>query len=147
MLYSITITPCSFQLQLHFHFLRKLHFYLLNFGLIVFSCFPCLACCLVTVPLSLAMLLGSGVSRVGLRGGFPSHTFKWLVKVGASKCVIRVDLKKIMAGGGLRATRKPPNTPLLGSTMLQHLISYQCGTIELHDTKKNSKQKLCIHFV
>ena len=45
------------------------------------------------------MLLGSGVSRVGLRWGVPSHTFKWLAKVGASKCVIRVDLKKIMAGG------------------------------------------------
>ena len=24
-------------------------------------------------------------------GGFPSHKFKWLLKVGASKCVIRVD--------------------------------------------------------
>ena len=45
MLYSITITPCSIQLQLQFNFLRKLHFYLLNFGLIDFSCFPCLACC------------------------------------------------------------------------------------------------------
>ena len=31
--------------------------------------------------------------------GVPSHKFKSLVKVGASKCVIRVDLKKIMAGG------------------------------------------------
>ena len=41
-------------------------------------------------------------------GGFPSHTFKWLAKVGASKCVIRVDLKKIMAAGGFRATRNPP---------------------------------------
>ena len=41
-------------------------------------------------------------------GGFPSHTFKWLVKVGANKGVIRLDLNKIMAGGGFRATRKPP---------------------------------------
>ena len=24
-------------------------------------------------------------------GLFPSHTLKWMVKVGASKCVIRVD--------------------------------------------------------
>ena len=30
------------------------------------------------------------------------------MKVGASKGFIRVDLKKIMAGGGFRATRKPP---------------------------------------
>ena len=34
-----------------------------------------------------------------LRGVSKSHTFKWLVKVGASKDVIRVDLNKIMAGG------------------------------------------------
>ena len=34
----------------------------------------------------------SGVSRVGLRGGFSnSRTFKGLVKVGASKGVVRVD--------------------------------------------------------
>ena len=33
-------------------------------------------------------------------GGFPSHKFKGLVKVSASNSVIRVDLKKIMAGGG-----------------------------------------------
>ena len=31
----------------------------------------------------------SGVSRVGLRGGVPSHKLKWLLKVGAS---IRVSL-------------------------------------------------------
>ena len=38
----------------------------------------------------------SGVSRVGLRGGggSKSHKFKWLVKVGASKGVIVLDLKK-----------------------------------------------------
>ena len=53
----------------------------------------------------------SGVSRVGLRGGggFQSHKFKWLVKVGANKGVIRVDLKKNHGRGvGFRATRKPP---------------------------------------
>ena len=50
----------------------------------------------------------SGVSRVGLRGVSKSHIFKGLVKVGVSKGVIRVDLKKIMAEGGFRATRKPP---------------------------------------
>ena len=33
----------------------------------------------------------SGVSRVGLRGVSKSHTFEGLVKVGASKGVIRVD--------------------------------------------------------
>ena len=40
------------------------------------------------------------------QGGFPSHKFKGLVKVSASNSVIRVDLKKIMAGGGFRVTRK-----------------------------------------
>ena len=56
----------------------------------------------------------SGVSRVGLRFFFSkSHKFKGLVKVGASKGVIRVDLKKIMVeGGGFRATRNPLDTPL-----------------------------------
>ena len=55
MLYSIT--PCSLQLQ--FNFARKWYFYFWNFGLIDFSYFPYLACCLVTLPLSLAMLFGS----------------------------------------------------------------------------------------
>ena len=41
----------------------------------------------------------SGVSRGGLRGG-PSHTFKWLLKVCASKGVVRVDLKNHGRGGG-----------------------------------------------
>ena len=46
-------------------------------------------------------------------GGFPSHKFKWLVKVGANKGVIRVDLKKIMAGGGFPGNQKTPlDTPL-----------------------------------
>ena len=45
-------------------------------------------------------LVSGGVSK--------SHKFKGLVKVGASKGVIRVDLKTIVAGGGFRATRKPP---------------------------------------
>ena len=49
----------------------------------------------------------SGVSRVCLRGVSKSRKFKWLVKVGASKGVTP-DLKKIMAGGGFRATKKPP---------------------------------------
>ena len=74
---SITIT-LKYQLKLHLQhnnailnynytmfilitvqFLRKLHFYLWSFGLIDFSCFPCIACCLVTLPFSLAMLFGT----------------------------------------------------------------------------------------
>ena len=43
------------------------------------------------------------------RGVSKSHTFKWLVKVGASKGVIRVDLKKIMAGGGVSGQPKKPS--------------------------------------
>ena len=48
-------------------------------------------------------------------GGFPSHKFKWLAKVGASKCVIRVDLKKkSWPGGGFPGNQKTPlDTPLL----------------------------------
>ena len=48
------------------------------------------------------------------RGVSKSHKFKWLVKVGASKGVIRVDLKKIMAGGGgfPGHQKKPLDTPL-----------------------------------
>ena len=41
-------------------------------------------------------------------GGFPSHTFKGLVKVSASNSVIRVDLKKIMAGGVSGQPEKKP---------------------------------------
>ena len=37
------------------------------------------------------MYVCSGVSRVGFRGVSKSHKFKGLVKVGASKGVIRVD--------------------------------------------------------
>ena len=72
---TITITPqqCYTQLQLqlqlrHVHFnynynyssiLRKLHLYLWKCVLINMGCFPFLGCCLVTLPLSLAMLFGS----------------------------------------------------------------------------------------
>ena len=42
------------------------------------------------------------------RGVSKSRKFKWLVKVGACKDVNPLILKKIMAGGGFRATRKPP---------------------------------------
>ena len=42
-------------------------------------------------------------------GGFPSNKFKWLVKVCANKGVIRVDLKKIMAGGWVSG--QPENPP------------------------------------
>ena len=55
------------------------------------------------------------------QGGVPSDTFKWLAKVGASKCIIRVDLKKIMAGGGFRATRNPPQ--------IRHCSVPQCCNI------------------
>ena len=50
----------------------------------------------------------SGVSRVGLKGGFQKSQMyvKWLVKVGASNGVTPW-IKKIMAGG-FRAPRKPP---------------------------------------
>ena len=41
-------------------------------------------------------------------GGFPSHTFKGLVKVSASNSVIRVGLKKIMAGGVSGQPENPP---------------------------------------
>ena len=48
------------------------------------------ACVCVTVIMYHSV---SGVSRVGIRGGgfSKSHKFKGLVKVGASKGVIRVD--------------------------------------------------------
>ena len=47
------------------------------------------------------------------QGGFPSHTFKGLVKVGASKGVIRVDYKK-NHGRGVPGNQNPPlDTPLL----------------------------------
>ena len=63
-----------------------------------------------TVQCLCSCLKPSGVSRVGLRGGgFPSHKFKGLVKVSASNSVIRVDLKKIMAGGGVSG--QPENPP------------------------------------
>ena len=44
-------------------------------------------------------------------GGVPSHTFKWLLKVGASKSVIRVDLKKNMVGGGGGGGSGQPEKP------------------------------------
>ena len=46
-------------------------------------------------------LVSGGVSK--------SHTFKGLVKVGASKGVIRVDLKKTWSGGGVSG--QPENPP------------------------------------
>ena len=42
-------------------------------------------------------------------GGFPSHTFKGLVKVSASNSVIRVDLKKNHGRGGVSG--QPENPP------------------------------------
>ena len=42
------------------------------------------------------------------RGVSKSHKFKGLVKVGASKGVIRVDLKKIMARGVSGQPENPP---------------------------------------
>ena len=60
-------------------------------------------------------LNGSGVSRVGLRVVSKSHKFKWLVKVGASKGVIRVYLNKSWPGG-FPGNQKPPlDTPLNGN--------------------------------
>ena len=50
----------------------------------------------------------SGVSRVGLRGVSKSHKCNRLVKVGASKGVIRVDLKNTWPGGGSGQPENPP---------------------------------------
>ena len=62
--------------------------------------------------------INSGVSRVGLRGVSKSHTFKGLVKVGVSKGVIRVYLKKIMAGVGVSGQPENPlDTPLIDQSM------------------------------
>ena len=68
--------------------------------------------------MSLGFLVSSGVCRVSLRGVSKSHKFKGLVKVGASKGVIRVDLKKIMVGGGgFPGNQKTPlDTPLVRAT-------------------------------
>ena len=57
-------------------------------------------------PVAYPELVSGGVSK--------SHKFKGLVNVGASKGVIRVDLKKIMAGGGgFPGNQKTPlDTPL-----------------------------------
>ena len=52
MFISVTIT-------ITVQFLRKLHLYLWKCVLINMGCFPFLGCCLVTLPLSLAMLFGS----------------------------------------------------------------------------------------
>ena len=38
-------------------------------------------------------MMTSGVSRVGLKGGFQSHKFQGLVQVGASKGVNRAEGK------------------------------------------------------
>ena len=50
-------------------------------------------------------LVSGGVSK--------SHKFKGLVKVSASKGVIRVDLKKIMTGGFPGNQKTPLDTPLV----------------------------------
>ena len=51
------------------------------------------------------LVSGGGVSK--------SHTFKGLVKVGASKGVIRVDLKNHGREGGFPGNQKTPlDTPL-----------------------------------
>ena len=55
-------------------------------------------------PVAYPELVSKGVSKC--------HKFKWLVKVSASKGVIRVDLKKIMAVGGFWATQKKLDMPL-----------------------------------
>ena len=58
------------------------------------------------------MTIISGVSRGGIKGGVSK--FKWLLKVSASKGVIRVDLKKIMVGGGFPGNQKKNlDTPLI----------------------------------
>ena len=46
-------------------------------------------------------------------GGFPSDTFKGLVKVSASNGVIKVDWKQSWPGGGFPGNQKTPlDTPL-----------------------------------
>ena len=62
------------------------------------------------------------VYRVGLRGGSKSYKFKGLVKVGAGKNVIRVDLNKNHGRGGFRATRKPPWIRRWHSTLTTEII-------------------------
>ena len=57
------------------------------------------------------ILVSSGVSRAGLRGGSKSRKCKWLVKVDASNGATP-DYKKSMARGGFRATRNPLDTRL-----------------------------------
>ena len=57
-------------------------------------------------PVAYPELVSGGVSK--------NHTFKGLVKVGASKGVISVDFKKNGLGGGVPGNQKIPlDTPLL----------------------------------
>ena len=44
-----------------------------------------------SICLAIARPMRNGISRVGVRGGSNSHKMKYLVKVVASKGVIRVD--------------------------------------------------------
>ena len=71
-------------------------------AMIYFIRVSCIKCTAITQTNSVAYpeLVSGG-------GGSKSHKCKGLEKVGASK-VSLVDIKKIMAGEGFRATRKPP---------------------------------------
>ena len=60
------------------------------------------------LPVAYPELVSRGVSK--------TRKFKWLVKVGAS-IYQTPDLKKILAGGGFRATTKNLDTPLASETV------------------------------
>ena len=57
----------------------------------------------------LLMEMNSGVYRVGLKGVSKSRKLKWLVKVGVSKGVTHLIIKKSWPGGGVPG--QPENPP------------------------------------
>ena len=89
------------------------------------------------------------VSRVGIRGGggvSKSHTFKGLVKVGASKGVLRVDLKKSWPGGFPGNQKTTLDTPLYrGPNCMPKPCALPCVLLGWHLVKLFFL-KLRIHF-
>ena len=71
-------------------------------------------------------------------GGVPkSHKFKWLVKVGASKGVIRVDLKKKSWPRGF-----PDNQKTLLDMPLYYNTGFSYVTNDVHCGMAHAKQML-----